>query len=118
MSHENTLTHREEGDAFQPTMKDENKEYLEYDDGQELKETKGDINHSDVILGETEKKVIEDFLNLVADLGQQEDLMIESSNKTIESCGFKTDKLNVFAGIVEDNQSYGIVLSEAESVRH
>ena len=29
--------------------------------------------------------------------------MIEPSNKTIESCGFKADKLNVFAGIVEDN---------------
>ena len=46
--------------------------------------------------------------------------MIESSNKTIESCGFKAEKLNVFAGIVEDNPSYGIVLSEDESylVRH
>ena len=46
--------------------------------------------------------------------------MIESSNKTIDYCGFKADKLNVFAGIVEDNPSYGIVLSEAESylVRH
>ena len=41
--------------------------------------------------------------------------MIESSNKTIASCGFKADKLNVFAGIVEDNPSYGIVLSEVES---
>ena len=58
-------------------MKAENKEDLAYDDGQELKETKEDINHSDVMLGGTGKKVIEDFLNLVADLGQQEDLMIE-----------------------------------------
>ena len=79
-----------------------------------------EIKHSDVMLGEAEKKVIEDFLSLVEDLGQQEDLMIESSNKTIESCGFKDDKLNVFAGIVEDNPSHVIVLSEAESylVRH
>ena len=95
-------------------------EDLAYDDDQELKETREDIKHSNVMLGETEKKVIEDFLSLVADLGQQEDLMIESSNKTIESCGFKVDKLNVFASNVEDDPSYGIVLSEAESylVRH
>ena len=46
--------------------------------------------------------------------------MIESSNNTIESCGFKADKLNVLPGIVEDNPSYGIFLSEDESflVRH
>ena len=47
-----------------------------------------EIKHSNVMLGEAEKKVIVNFLILVADLGQQEDLMIESSNKTIESCGF------------------------------
>ena len=91
-----------------------------YDDSQEHNEAREEIKHSDVMLGETEKKVIEDFLSLVADLGQQEDLMIESSNNTIESCGFKAEKLNVFAGIVEKNPFYGIVLSEAKSylVRH
>ena len=41
--------------------------------------------------------------------------MIESSNNTIGSCGFKADKLIVFAGIAEDNPSYGPVLSEVES---
>ena len=51
-----------------PTVKAENKEDLAYDDEQELKETKEDINHSDVMLGEVEEKVIEDFLSLVADL--------------------------------------------------
>ena len=40
--------------------------------------------------------------------------MIESSNNTIGSCGFKDDKLIVFAGIAEDNPSYGPVLSEVE----
>ena len=67
---------------------------MSYDDDQELKETKEDIKHLDVMLRETKEKVIEYFLILVAYLGQQEDLMIESSNKTIESCGFKADKLN------------------------
>ena len=66
------------------------------------------------MLGETEKKVIEDFLSLVADLGQQEDLMIESSNKTIGSCEFNADKLNVFAGCAEGNPFLGFVLSEEE----
>ena len=34
----------------------------------------------------------------VADLEYpEEDLMIESSNKTIESCEFTADKVNVFA---------------------
>ena len=41
--------------------------------------------------------------------------MIESSNKTIESCEFTAGKVNVFAGIEEDNPSYEIVLSEVES---
>ena len=93
---------------------------MAYDDDQEQKEAKEDIKHTKVLLGETEKKVIEDFLCLVADVGKQEYLMIESSNKTIESYEFNADNLNVFAGIVEDNPSYGIVLSEAESylVRH
>ena len=83
------------------------------DDSQEQGEAREEIKHSNVMLGEIEKKVIEDFLSLVTDLGQQDDLMIES-------CGFKAYKLNVFAGIVEYNPSYGIVLSEAESylVRH
>ena len=41
--------------------------------------------------------------------------MIESSNKTINSCEFTADKVNVFAGIEEENPSYEIVLSEVES---
>ena len=92
-----------ESNDFQLTVKAENKEDLAYDDDQELKETKEDIKHLDVMLGETKEKFIEDFLILVAYLGQQEDLMIESSNKIIESYGFKADKHNVFVGIVEDN---------------
>ena len=76
VSHANSLTLREEGDAFQHTVKVESKEVLVYVDGQELKETKEDIKHSIAMLEKTEKKVIEDFLSLVGDLGQQEDLMI------------------------------------------
>ena len=45
---------------------------------------------------------------------QQEYLMIESSNKTIESCDFAADKVNVFAGCIEDNPSLGVVSSKAE----
>lgn len=67
------------------------------------------------MLEEVEKKTIEDFLSLVEDLGQQEDLMIESSNKTIRSCGFEADKLCVTAGVSEDNPSYATVFSGAES---
>ena len=45
--------------------------------------------HSDVMLGEDEKKVIEDFLSFVADLGHQEDLMIESSITPLGLVGLK-----------------------------
>ena len=61
------------------------------------------------MLGETEKKVIEDFLSIVANLGQHEYLMIESSNKTIKSCGFKANNLSVFVGCAEDNPFLGVV---------
>ena len=72
------------------------------------------------MLEEAEKNTIEDFLSLVEDLAQQEYLMKKSTNKTIRSCDFENDNLIVFAGIIEDNPSYGIVLSEDESylVRH
>ena len=110
-----------ESNGFQPTLKSKNKEYLAYNDGQELKETKEDIRHSRAMLEKAEKKTIEGFLSLIEDLEQPEkDLVIESSNKTIGSYEFNDDNLNVFTGIVEDNPSYGNVLSEAESylVRH
>ena len=41
---------------------------MAYDDDQELKETKEDVQHSDVMLGEIENKVIEDSLSLIEDL--------------------------------------------------
>ena len=56
MSHVNILTQREKDDAFHPTVKAKNKEELAYDDDQELKETKEDIKHSDVMLGEISKE--------------------------------------------------------------
>ena len=57
-----------ESNGFQPTLKSKNKEYLAYNDGQELKETKEDIKHSNVMFGDTEKKVIEDSLSLIEEL--------------------------------------------------
>jgi hypothetical protein len=57
---------------------------LAYDDGQEQKEAKEDIKHSNVMLEEAEKKTIEDFLSLVEDLEQQEeDLMSESQMRPL-----------------------------------
>ena len=97
-------------------MKTKNKEDLAYDDDQELKETKEDIKHSYVMLGEAEEKVIEDCLSLVANLEKPEKyLVIKSSNKTIGSYEFNADNLNVFAGIEEENPSLGVVVSEVES---
>ena len=56
-----------------------------------------------------------EVLSLVVDLEQQEEqLMIESSNKTIGSCEFEVDKLKMMVGIVEDNPSFGIASSGAE----
>ena len=79
MSHANTLTQREEADAFQHTMKAKSKEYLAYDDDHELEETKVDIKYSRAMLEKVEKKTIEDFLSLVADLEHPEkDLVIET----------------------------------------
>ena len=83
---------------------------MDYVNDQEQEEAKEDIKHPNVMLEEAEKQSIKDFLSPAEDLGQQEeDLMTESSNETIGSCDFKIDNLNVFAGIVEDNPSYGIV---------
>ena len=67
------------------------------------------------MFGEIEKKVIEDFLSLVANLGHHEDLMIESSNKTIGSYIFETDNLNVIAGYPKDNQSFRNILCGDEN---
>ena len=66
------------------------------------------------MLEEFEKKGIEDLLSPVVDLGQHEDLVIESSNKTIGSCEFNADNLHVFAGCAEGNPFLGVVLSEEE----
>ena len=50
----------------------------------------------------------------VAELGQHEGLVIESSNKTIGSYEFNASNLNVFAGCAEGNPFLGVVLSEEE----
>ena len=60
----------QESVSFQRATKAESRKYLVYDDSQERDEAREEIKHSDVMLGETEKKVIEDFLSLVEDLGQ------------------------------------------------
>ena len=66
------------------------------------------------MLEESEKKGNEDLLSPIADLGQHEDLVIESSNKTIGSCEFNADNLHVFVGCVKGNPFLGVVLSEEE----
>jgi len=100
---------------FQHATRVESKEILDYDDGQEQEEEKEEIKHSHDMLEEAENNTIEDFLSPVKALEQQQDLMTESSNETIRSCCFETDKLCMIAGIVEDKPSFGIVLYETES---
>ena len=70
-SHENTYEQSRKSVSFQHATKAESRKYLVYDDNQKWNEAKEDIKHSNFMLGETEKKVIKDFLSLVADLGQQ-----------------------------------------------
>jgi hypothetical protein len=65
VSHANTHTQREEGDAFQHAAKDESKENRAYDDDQEQEKAKENIKHTKVILEEDEHKTIEDFLSHV-----------------------------------------------------
>ena len=101
-----------ESNDFQLTVKAENKEDLAHDYDQEMKETKKDIKYSFVILEEDKRKDNEYFLSHVEYLEQQEDLVIESSNKTIRSCDFKNGNVNVLAGYAEDCISFEVVLSE------
>ena len=120
-SHVHAYAQLNKSNRFQLTVEVENKKDLTHNESQELKELKEDSNHSRVMLEIDEKETIEDFLCLIADLGQQkEDLMIESSNKAIGSYESETDRLNVFIGCVEDNPSFGVVSSKAEVclVRH
>jgi len=120
-SHVHAHAQLNENKAFQHTVKAENKEDLAYDNGQEQKESKDDVKHSKAMLEKAKKKTIEDFLNLIEDLDQLEkDLVIESSNKTIGSCEFNADHLNVFASCIEDNLSFGVVSSKAKvcSTKH
>ena len=74
-------------------MEAENKEDLSYDDlGQEQKELEDNVKHSKAMIEKAEKKTIEDFLSLIEDLDQlEEDLVIESSKKTIGSCEVNAD---------------------------
>ena len=77
-SHSNAHAQLSESVSFQHVTKAESRKSLDNDDdSQEQDEAREEIKHLDVMLGEDEKKVIEDFLSFVVDLGQQEDLMIE-----------------------------------------
>lgn len=78
--------------SFQHIVRGKSKESLAYDDGQKQEEMEKDIKKSSGGLEEAEKRTIEDFLSHVEDLEQQEDLIIESSNDIMRSCGFKIDK--------------------------
>ena len=48
-------------------------------------------------------------------MGQQEYLVIESSNKTIGSCGFKANRLDLFASI-EEQLSDVVMQGETEQL--
>ena len=87
-SHVHAHAQLNENNIFQHTMEVENKEDLGYDDiGQEQKESEDNVKHSKAMIEKAEKKTIEDFLSLIEDLDLlEEDLVIESSNKTIGSC--------------------------------
>lgn len=97
-------------------MEAENKEDLAYDDiGQEQKESEDNVKHSKAMIEKAEKKTIEDFISLIEDLDQlEEDLVIESSNKTIGSCEVNANHLNVFAGCIENNISLEVISSKVE----
>ena len=116
-SHMEAHTRLKEEVIFQHTAKVESRGRLAHIDSQKKTELrKGGIKHIYAMLEEDEKKNIEDFHSHVKDLEQQEEyLMNEPPNKTIGSCDFETDNLSVFAGIAEDNPSYGHVLSEVET---
>ena len=78
---------------------------------------KKDIKYSSVILEENERKDNEDFLSHMEDLEQLEYLGAESSNKTIRSCDFKNDNVNVLVGYAEDNLSFEVVMSDFEGYK-
>jgi len=78
-------------------------------------EVEKDIKQSSEGLDEIEENGIEIFLSHVKDLERQEDMVIESSNEIMRSCGFTNDKLCVNESIVEDKPFYGTVLNEVES---
>ena len=120
-SHVHAYAQLNKSNRFQLTIEAESKKDLAHNGSQELKELRKDSNHTRVMHEIDEKETIEDFLCLITNFGQQkEDLMIESSNKTIGSCEFEADRLNVFTGCIEDNPYFGVVSSKAEVclVRH
>ena len=66
-SHANTYEQSRESVSFQHATKVESRKCLVYDDSQEWDEAREEIRHLDVMLREAEKRVIEDFMSLVAD---------------------------------------------------
>jgi len=102
----------EEGQFVDIVVKEEEDRYnLNYVLKEEVEK---DIKQSSEGLDEIEEKTIEIFLSHVEDLEQQQDLVIESTNEIMRSCGFTTDKLCVNAGFAEDKPFYGTILNEVE----
>lgn len=102
------------GFTFQHIERTESRGSWTHKDDQKQEEVEKDIKQSSEGLDEIEEKPIGIFMSHVKNLEQQEDLVIESSNEIIRSCGFTTDKLCVNAGIIEDKPFYGTALNEAE----
>lgn len=94
--------HLEKGSSFQHIG---SRGDLNCEDGQKLEVEQ---------LEEAEEKTIEESLKSIEDLGQQEELMIDSSNETMGYYVFKTDKLCVNAGVDEDSSHDGTVMNEVD----
>ena len=114
LSFEKAHTQLEEHIIFQHNAKVENRGSLAHNDDQKQEKEAKDAKYSNAMLEEVEMKTIEYFLSPTEELEQKKNLMTKSSNKTIESCGFTTEKLCVNVGILEDKPSNGTVLNEAK----
>ena len=103
--------------SFQHAASAERRGGWDHDDCQKQERAKEYIKNSNEMIEEAQKKTIKYFLSHVEDLEQQEDLMTESSNETIRSCGFKTDNVCVVVGFARGKPCFGTILNEAESCR-
>jgi len=108
--------------ALQQRQRQKRKELKEAELKQRLMMTKGVHSceyESKSFLGEkdkTNKRLIENLIDCLNTESQEKVLVIESSNKTLESCGFKTNFLYVNADCnEEERQSFNVVTEKEGS---